>query len=467
MTGMAPMFIRLSVVRDERQLDVSLPAHRPVIDFLDDTIALLDRREGSSSPGDTVAQAHAWALSSPLTGTIEPTTTLAEHGVSDGQRLYLTPRIDAAHSPFVDDIMTEMRDTVADVQWTWSRGARSAGLLTAGVILLALLGGAAALHTLTGAAEWTNTRLITTGMLALVGVISTGLSFWRPQTWLRWVGLGLPLAVAVLVLPLLGALPATQMWAWWVAAVSLSAVLVPAAAGRGRPGGGVAGMVALGLTALVAGGAGVAVTLGANPLALAAWSAWVPVLILLVAPTAALSSTGLPSLLRRHDAGDAVRREDIRRRTLRTEALNRGLVWAAVVMSAAIILVLSLGPHWQQGLIPALLSVVLLLRTHGFADARIITPLLLTGCGGLALCAGAFLEWLVPTADHWAGWLLGAGVMLILIIVLLGVQGRESDELGQARRAKVIGVIDAVVSLAVIPVILIAQGVFTWYWATT
>ncbi|MDO5669811.1 MAG: EsaB/YukD family protein [Corynebacterium sp.] len=465
---MAPMFIRLSVVRDDRQLDVSLPAQRPVIDFLDDTIALLNQRDSEpAAPGDTVTHAHTWALSSPLTGTIAPTATLAEHGVTDGQRLYLTPRIDAAHSPFVDDIMAEMRDTVSDTQWSWFGASRSAGLLIAGVILLALLGGAAAAYTLTGPAEWSNTRLIATGVLATLGLTGTALSFWQPQGWLRWAGLSLPLSAAIIALPLLRVLPSAQFWPWWVATIAVTALVVPWATGRRQPGGGLAGATALVLSALLSAAAGVAVIVGASPLALAAWSAWAPVLVLLSAPTLALSSTGLPSLLRRHDSGDAVRREDIRRRTLRTESLSRGLVWAAIAAAAAIIVVLALGPHWQQGLIPALLSLVLLLRTTGFADARIIVPLLIVGIGGLSLSAGAFLSWFVPTPEHWAAWLLSGGLLIVSVIAVLGLQGRTADDLAEARNAKVIGMIDAVVSLAFIPVILIAQGVFTWYWATT
>ena len=114
-----------------------------------------------------------------------------------------------------------------------------------------------------------------------------------------------------------------------------------------------------------------------------------------------------------------------------------------------------------------MLAVLLLLRTHGFSDARIIAPLLVVGVGGLGWVSASMVRWLAPGVQPtWAA--VAGGIVLILACLLLIYLVRhEPDALAEARLTKFLNVIDTVASLAFIPLVLAGQGVFTYYWATT
>lgn len=211
--------------------------------------------------------------------------------------------------------------------------------------------------------------------------------------------------------------------------------------------------------------------------------------MLLTTSTLAISSTGLAAMLRRSDAGESISRESIRAAALRTEAISRGISWAATIMGALIVLVLNTSSYWQQGLIAALLAVILILRTNGFSDARIISPLLIVGITGLAMSTGSFVHWFLGdgsqtgkgsadqfgvnawmfngATDSWQPWAAAVLVTVISLIVLAFIANRQPDELAEARMAKVITFIDVVASLAFIPIVLIGQGVLTYYWAVS
>lgn len=54
-----------------------------------------------------------------------------------------------------------------------------------------------------------------------------------------------------------------------------------------------------------------------------------------------------------------------------------------------------------------------------------------------------------------------------LVMVLAFIASHQPDELAEARMSKVITFIDVVASLAFIPIVLIGQGVLTYYWAVS
>lgn len=127
---MEAVFIRLSVFWKNQQLDVSLPANRPIVDLIDDITRLLTSSESEvKNPGNTVVGTDVWVLSSPTTGVLEPDSTLAEANILDGQRLYLTQRSEAAYAPFVDDVLNEVRTAISDQRWRWSGATRKQGYL--------------------------------------------------------------------------------------------------------------------------------------------------------------------------------------------------------------------------------------------------------------------------------------------------------------------------------------------------
>lgn len=420
---MPQTFARVSIYWQDQQLDVSLPTSRPVIDFIDDVVQLI------GAEGDN------WALSLPAAGVLEPLQTLDEAAVFDGARLYLTARADAAKAPFVDDVMAEVRQTVGQAHAAWAGQTRSIGLLTAVVSLAVLVAGVLSF----GAFQPATTGLISMVGLIVVALGAAGLSVWSPRV--RYVAYLIPVIATVVAAA--GGGPVL---------VAASASIIPAAWLGSRS---TALMTAATICTLVFGVVSLALFFGASLLAIAAWGAWVPVLALLVMSTVVVSATGLSAMLRRSDEGESISREDIRRRALRAERLARGVAWAATILAGACIVVLTTGPYWQQWLIAFGLSVILLLRTNGFADTRVIVPLLVVGVAGLALTANAVVPW------------SGAGVVILAICALLLLVGREPDALTQARLAKTINVIDTVACLAFIPLVLIGQGVYEYYWATT
>ena len=190
----------------------------------------------------------------------------------------------------------------------------------------------------------------------------------------------------------------------WIAVVSVA--LIPAAwlAARTRHPNtadlpratSIPAFVACGIIALVCAVCAVSVSFGASVYAFAAWGAWLPVALLLGTSTVAITSTGLSAMLRRNDDGAPIERTAIQARARRTEEVARGIAWAATACGALIIAVLSSGAYWQQGIIAAVLAVLLLLRTHGFSDARIIAPLLVVGVGGLGWVSASMVRWLAP-----------------------------------------------------------------------
>lgn len=493
---MTATFVRVSVFRNDRQLDVSLPAHRPVQELLDDVVALLDPgvpsdagggRNGVLGPGSTVAATDTWVLSSPSTGPLDPQTSMSAAGVMDGDRLFLTTQPDVARSPFVDDVMAEVRHTVGADRWGWSGPRRSAGMVaTAGMCLLLLLVPAlwSAVHAPGRTGDWGTQNWVITAVLVVAGLSALGVAVWRPAPAARWSGVVLPVATAAVAWPVLRELPAGEALSGLV--ILCAAATVPCAWAAGKGGGRRrwAGALAAGLVASVAAVVWLATSLGARTVAVLAWSSWVPVLVLLIAPVIGVSTSGLPALLRRNDAGDAIARSLIRDRALRAEATTDAVVWAATALGFLTAVALGSGAYWQHGLIAATLSTVLLLRTAGYSDARTIVPLVVAGITGLAVTAGSVPQWASEETDPgthlpwwltadaagdtaWACWTTCALVVFLGAVLCLVLRDRRPNDVAEARTAKTISTVDTLVTLAFIPVVLVAQGVFTYYWATS
>ena len=483
--SMTDVFVRVSIFYGGRQLDVSLPYNRPAVDIVDDAVDLFDRHSGAagaeSPEAFATADTHTWVLSSPKTGVIDPHSTLAEHGVEDGSKLYLTRRQEAARTPFVDDAIAEVRSTIGAAQWVWSGAMRSSGALAVMAFLVTLASAVAGRglwrqELLLEPAGWAQLVVLVVG--ALVGL---GLALWRKHDWMRFLGMLLPLAAGVIADVFLRGAPAPNAACGTVLAVALGAVPAMWAAGRKAPAGGLGGIVAPLIVALAAGAVLAGTSLGGNIFAIAAWSAWVPILVLLIAPSVGLRSTGLPALIRHNEAGDQVERDAIRTQARRAEAISRGVSWAAGVLALLALIILTASPVWQHGLIAVVLCLALLLRQNGFADARIITVLATVGILGLSLTAGAGVRWaqnqgvalehpapwwLPGQADMWV-WFAAAAVLLLGSAIAVAISLRQRDDVEEARVARTLSMIDIIVCLASIPVILAAQGLYQYFWATT
>lgn len=497
MSIMSSTFVRVSVFRNDRQLDVSLPAHRPIQELLDDVVLFLDTDSEEMSglgPGTTVVSTDTWVLSAPSIGILNAQGTLFDAGVVDGTRLYLTQRPDAARTPFVDDVMAEVRHTIAEDRWGWSGSVRARGMVAvaavclAGLLLPTLW---AAVHAPTDLETWSVENWVIAAVLLVAGLMAVVVAFLRPVPEARWAGTVLPVVVAAVVWPPLLAQPAGAALSGLVAMTALAVVPGAVASGATRTPRRWAGALAAGVVAGIAGVVWLATSLGASTVAVLAWFSWVPVLALLIAPTLAVATSGLPALLRRNDAGDAISREAIHRRALHAEAATDAVVWAATILGVLVVVGLGSGAYWQHGLIAVLLSVVLLLRTTGYSDARTIAPLIAGGIIGLGVTCGSIPLWIhgaVDPADHmpwwlpaggmdgwsggatwstWGPWLVCATVVIAGALLCVALRAKGSNDVSEARVAKLISTVDTFSTLAFIPVVLIAQGVFTYYWATT
>ncbi|WP_257160690.1 EsaB/YukD family protein [Corynebacterium cystitidis] len=479
---MSAMFVRVSVFHDGRQLDVSLPSQRPTVDITDDIVSLLSQQSSetdSTSPGMSVPEAHTWVLSSPTLGVIDPHESLDERGVKDGERLYLTSRHEAARSPFVDDAITEVRATVDTNQLQWTGEGRSTGFLIVASTLIAVFGLLSGLALDKAGSESAGFLI---GCLGLSSLFLAGLAWWRPHAWMRWLGIGLPIAGLSITWKQTDTVSLDTRATVLISIVALLSSLAAFLAGRGTLGKGIASITASLIVFVVAGTAAISTALGADIYALSAWGAWLPILALLVAPTVSINSTGLAKLLRVNDTGEQIERSLIREKAHHSEAVSRGIVWAAVSSAFLIIVVLAASPFWQHGTVALLLSLTLILRTNGFADARIIIPLMLAGSAGLVLVAGSVAQWgtrgweTIESGQPWftsgqgghaGSWIVACIVTHVLCIGYILWRQKEIDELEEARIVRVFSAVDIVVSVAIIPVILAAQGVFTYYWVTT
>lgn len=502
--------MRISVFRGNTQLDVSMPSDRPVIEVIDDVVVLMAQHhtqvEGgasiqqlngvepyaySSSAVDSSRQdldlrdAHTWVLSSPQTGIIEADDTLAQHNILDGSRLFLTSRVEAAGTPFADDAMDEIRTTLADNQWRWSGKAReNTAYIIASIFLI--LGFAFGAFSLEGSGDlqtWNIDQSVAATQVGVSGLLLTILSFMSKGDWKRWLGLGLPSVTLVIAWHVFKVFEPVEQTLFAIAVVALASVVTAWISGRrtaAKPYRSVAGIIASLCVSLSSLLIGLSVGLGASLLAIAAWTAWLPVVLLMVSPRIALSTTGLPTLLRRSESGNLLKKNELERSALRSESITRGLAWFATLYGFGVSVVLAQSNYWQQGIIALLLSIVLALRSNGFSDSRIIAPLMFSGFTGVTLAIAALLQWfdhdwkyeqvltiLHPEQNSAIFWWVLIGVSIAFFSAIVAADHWNRDELAESKIAQFLSIADVVSTLSLVPIILIGQGVFFYLWSTT
>ncbi len=481
MTG---VFIRLSVFWQNRQLDVSLPASRPIVDVINDIITLLGAGESDDPhPQNDVVGTPVWLLSSPKTGILENEATLSDYDILDGHKLYLTKRNEAAHSPFVDDVMAEVRNSISENQWRWSGESRRRGMfiiastLSALLYLISLWQVGIAPDKLN---HWSPIQWLFGGIVLTITTIFVILSVWQPQPVLRWFSIALPISAVGFSYPFLHGFPAAIELGSLITIGTLMSIAVPLITSRNTKRSGVAGSLAFLGVAIAALIVVVCNAYGVSALALIAWSSWLPIAILLIAPGIAVRSSGLASLLRRNDAGDPIARLDIRSHAARATAYCDALVWFATGIGILISLTLISSPYWQQGLCGVIVAIILIFRSNGFSDARLIAPLIFSGSFCLTVATGSLTYWIEhrhadPVHIPWwtqfgegalVPWLVFGISLIILVLVFLALQSYTPHEVQEARSASIISTFDTMFSVTAIPVILIAQGVVTYLWAT-
>ncbi len=359
---MGTRFTRVTVVGDQRQIDVSLPADAPLAEQLPMVLRLL------SVPSSPVPV--RWVLSTPELGPLARDRSLDEVGILDGMVLYLTEGAAAAPPPFVDDVESAAADTVAEVAPAWDAAPRRSGV--AGLLALVLL---AAQWVALGASSpvtWIGAAL--SGLLALVigALVAERGGLWVALT-------AVPAAAIVVVTAVSDGLTAADLL---LAVAAAAFALLVVGLVRRAPG-------------LVTGGAVAAV------IALVGWvclTAGLPAdraagLVLLVTVIAAglagqfaLGGAGLVNLLVADERGQKVPRTAVVSSVLRGQSIATGVVWAAAGGAAVACwaLLSAGGPGTGNWIAPAmggLGGLLFLLRSRMFTRARQVVPMLGVGSG--------------------------------------------------------------------------------------
>jgi type VII secretion integral membrane protein EccD len=435
---MATRFTRLSVVADNQQLDASLPATRPIMEFLGQVPGMLGLPAG--------AEPTTWSLSSPSRGAIALDHSLDEAGVLDGEVLYLTPLTDGALPPTVEDVVATVSETVDSTARAWTGAVRDTTI----TCLLALVG----LGLVAAAGTAPNVR---TGAVLLVGVAAAGIAV---ATVLRRRG-GLVLAWTVAPLALAVAF----------ARISVGVDVQATAAVAGLAGGVAAvGQAVHRSWALAVAGVGVAVTAGSAAIALhagvgasalAAWAAPVEVLLIGLIPQLALATARLVPLVREAETAEPVSRRSVLERVGLGTATIDGLsaVLAVVAGASSAVLIVAGGP--AQAALGGLLGLIFLLRARAFTSARPVGFLLAVPTIALMAAAGALPYWLDITSptSRSVGWTLA---LVVVAAVVAGCGYLRLGEVAAARLSQLLDRIDLLAVLALLPVTLLAQDVFGW-----
>jgi type VII secretion integral membrane protein EccD len=435
---MATRFTRLSVVADNQQLDASLPATRPIAEFLGQVPGMLGLPAGDEPT--------AWSLSSPSRGAIALDRSLDEAGVLDGEVLYLTPLTDSARPPTVEDVVATVSETVDSTARPWTGAARDTTI----TCLLAVVG----LGLVAAAASAPNVR---TGAVLLVGLAAAGIAVAtvlrrRGGVVLAWTVAPLALAVAFARISVGVDVRATAA----VAGVACGVAAVGQALHRSWA----LAIAGVGV-AVAAGSTAIALHAGAGSSALAAWAAPVEVLLIGLIPQLALATARLVPLVREAETAEPVSRRSVLERVGLGTAMVDGLSAVLAVVAGASSAVLIVAGKPAQAALGGLLGLIFLLRSRAFTPARPVGFLLAVPTIALMASAGALPYWLDITspASRSASWTLA---LVVVAAVVAGCGYLRLGEVAAARLSQLLDRIDLLAVLALLPLTLLAQDVFGW-----
>jgi type VII secretion integral membrane protein EccD len=435
MIPMATRFTRLSVVAGQRQLDASVPASRPVGEFLTLIPSMLSL-EATTPPTE-------WALSTPRHGLIPLERSLDDLGVLDGDILYLSPATGTAESPMVEDVLGTVGELVETRAAPWLDEHRDR--VIANLLGLVLVLVAAAGYQVTPAP-------VSTLVLLAVAALCAGLAGLRLTRGGIVADWGAPLIGALALLRLDLPLPVRLM----AAAAGASAGLALVSGVRRRP-----ELVVLGAAAAVLSAvAGAVLNADVSPAMVAGWAGPVLVIALGVLPQLALSSSGLVALVQRGEVGDEVARAELTRRLGAATARVDGTVMAVGIAGAVACLTLVWSADPAQVALGLLIGLLFAMRSRGFSSARLVGFTVAAPVVALAALAYWLPVWtdqLVPAA---VAPVQVVSVLLVLVVVAL-VGFTRLRELNAARMTRLLDVVDTVATIAFIPLLLFALHVFT------
>jgi type VII secretion integral membrane protein EccD len=422
---MGTRFTRVTIVGDQRQIDVSLPSDGPLAEQLPMVLRLL-----SVPPSPVPVR---WVLSTPELGSIPRDRSLDEAGILDGMVLHLTEAAAAPPPPFVDDVENAAADEVVRIAPPWAGESRRSGVgwLLAAVLLAAVVASPPA-----GPASWLGAG--TAGLAALViGAVVA------PVGGLAAAMVAVPAAATISMT----ATAAAPDYLLTVTVASIALALVGAV--RRSPG------------LIAGGGVSTALTFGAwicHRLDIPGYRTAGLVLLGAVitvgaAGQLALGGAGLVNLMVSDERGEKVPRAAVTSAVRRGQAIATGVVWAGSVAGAAAcwVLLAAGGPGTGNWIAPAmggLGALIFLLRSRMFTRARQAGPMLAVG---VLAAIGAAVQ-----TPRWLGLDSGGATATLVVLALLGavVAGAGFSTLTEVPKARIRRVwerLEAVAVLALIP----------------
>ncbi|MEV4826645.1 type VII secretion integral membrane protein EccD [Micromonospora sp. NPDC049274] len=437
---MATRFTRVTVVAGGRSLDISLPAARPVLEFVPQMCELL-----SLAP----ETAGRWSLSTLGGGGLDPRRSLDEAGIIDAETLYLTPPEQAPLPPFVDDVVDEVQATLDGDGSEWRDTARLTGTAAlAGVVVLTLT---YALTTMPVPEAAAPALLATVAALAvLAGRVrgAPGGTLLTAAALPAWLVAGVALARAA-------------DWpesAWFTAGAvggGLGAALFALVGERWY------GVAAGGVAVAVLGGLGTALlAAGLDVQQAAAVGSVVVVFAVGLAPQLALSSARLVDLLRRQEESQWVGRHLVAAAVRRGQAVLSGAVVGVALAATATCVVLLTGPAGVGVVLGGVLGLVFALRSRVFTRLGQVLPMLVPPVTTATVAVLGVVR-LADADDVVTAWLTAVGALVVAAVVLWAGRPRL-DDVGAARLRQLFDLAEVLAVVSLAPLVIAVFGGFDW-----
>ncbi|XRQ03341.1 type VII secretion integral membrane protein EccD [Actinomadura welshii] len=426
---------RVTLVGENRTVDMVLPAQEPVGALMPDVLELLD------DPVRSPPQLRHLVTSAGEV--LDPGASLADRRVPDGAVLRLVRADEPVPAPVVHEVPEVVADSLDLRLLSWSPAAAR---WTATCALAALAGGAGlVIRAATGAGTAAAAAACLAALL-LVGGTVIGMAGREPAGTALTLGGGAAGAPALWWAATAYDWP---QWGRWGGVALLLAVLI-VLLGLSSP---------LGRGALVGGGAAVLLAgigmacaaSGLDPARTGAVLALACVVVLSALLRTALSLSGLTSLDDRRGAGRAVPRADL---MAALDRAHRTMVIATVAVAVAAA-VAGLGATADFGGWSAALAALLALVLAGRAR---VFPLVLEKAALLSAAVAVVIGLAVRWAEHVSWGVVPAlGMLLVGLAIAVVVLTAEPAEHTRARLRRIMNRIEALAVIAIIPV---AVGVF-------
>ncbi len=423
---------RVTLVLDQRVLDLAVPKHLPVSDLLPALLPLLTAGRATPISG-------SWALSPLGHGPLSLGVTLDDAGITDGAVLLMTPAGQTPAPARQDHLLDVVADHVDGATTRWS--SRATGEVVAAAASVCLLAGLFTMPALHVATPRTVVALAVVTVLLISAAVAS-------STQAR-VGSALLLTAAAI-------------HASWVSLILFGGgLIVPATAALAVAG---AGAVAARLSTRSLDNAAVFIATAAVVLGLA-WTlddprgtgtvAFLVVLALGPLPRLVAGAGGLSALDYRLRSSGRVPADDVsasvqRSATLLTWALT-GLSGAGAVLAIACAID---GTVWPLTL-AALVGIAMMIRSRLFSRVGHVLPPLLAGLAILLACATVALS----RTGHDTQLLAAVGVAAAAVIATM-LSARTLRMAVLARLRLIIAILEAVAVIAAVPVLASVLGLF-------